>query len=241
MEDRVAEVLAQRAAIGGGPAAGIAVSVALHAAIAGAAIYAALHHAPPEIANVLTIQLAPMSIPSAAPSVPAKAKTPVIKAPQPKIETPAVVAKPTALPSKNTAPPSPFGKSTKKAADVAPVPVAPPVTQQPGTPATPDIAPGTSAITGVEGGDFPYTVYLQNIQRLVGNHWYRTTVPPGTAATVYFVINRDGTIRDARVETPSGNSAFDRSVLRAVLESSPLPSLPFGYSGTWLGIRWTFK
>jgi TonB family protein len=58
---------------------------------------------------------------------------------------------------------------------------------------------------------------------------------------VYFAIDRDGTIRDAKIETPSGDGTFDRAALRAVLESSPLPPLPFGYAGTYLGVHLTFR
>lgn len=246
MEDRVADVLAQRAALGGGPAAGIAMSVVAHAAIAAAAIYAAMHQPAPEIVNTLTIKLAPMSSASAAPAVPVKKATPaVIREPQPKLETPPVVPAATAAPTKNTAPPSPFGRSNKKAADVAPQP-ATPATQplsNSGTPtaAVPDIAPGTSGVTGLEGGDFPYTIYIENMKRLIGTHWFRPPVANGTGLTMYFIIDRDGSIRDVKLETASGNASFDRAAQRAILESSPLPPLPFNYNGTWLGVHLTFK
>jgi TonB family protein len=58
---------------------------------------------------------------------------------------------------------------------------------------------------------------------------------------VKFVIDRDGTLRDAATETESGNGTFDRAALRAVIEASPLPPLPFGYSGTYLNVHLTFK
>ncbi|PYQ53934.1 MAG: hypothetical protein DMF59_00450 [Acidobacteria bacterium] len=49
------------------------------------------------------------------------------------------------------------------------------------------------------------------------------------------------TIRDAKVEDVSGNGLYDRAALRAVLEASPLPPLPFGYSGTYLGVHLKFR
>ena len=58
---------------------------------------------------------------------------------------------------------------------------------------------------------------------------------------VYFRILRDGTITEARVETPSGNGTFDRAALSAVRSSSPLNPLPFAYSGTYLGVYLTFR
>ena len=58
---------------------------------------------------------------------------------------------------------------------------------------------------------------------------------------MHFVIERDGRIHDAAVEAESGNGTFDRAALRAVLEASPLPPLPFGYSGAYLGVRLIFR
>lgn len=241
MEDRVAEVLAQRAAVGGGPAAGILLSVTLHAALAALAAYAAIHHAPPQIANVINIQFTPMTPANAAPAA-AKPKTPVIHEPTPHLETP-VVAKPAAppVPAKNTAPPSVFGKSTKKPANVAPPPSLPQPAAIAATATTPEIAVGTSGVTGLEGGDFPYTIYIERMKTLIGTNWFRPQVAAGTALTMYFVVDRDGSVRDVKVETSSGNAAFDRAAQRAVLEVSPLPPLPFGYNGTYLGVHLTFK
>src|SRR5256885_4102844 len=99
---------------------------------------------------------------------------------------------------------------------------------------------GTAGVTSIEG-DFPYTIYIQNMNRLIGQHWTRPEVKPGTFAIVSFAIDRDGTIRDVKVETPSGNPLYDRSAQRALLETSPLPPLPFAYSGTFLGVHLTFK
>ncbi|HEX3583518.1 MAG TPA: TonB family protein [Thermoanaerobaculia bacterium] len=246
MEDRVAEVLAQRAALERGPAAGIVLSIVLHGGITALAVYGAVHAKPPELANVLTIRFAPTVAPTVAPAiVPANAPkpkpaAPVIHEPVPVVETPTPV-KPEA-PSKNTAPPSPFGKSTKKA---GPVPLPPPAPAPAATstaPAVPDIAPGTSGVAGIEGGDFPYTVYLANMVRLIGNHWFRNPQITGDVTTrIAFTIHRDGSITDASIEQPSGNGAADRAALRAVLEASPLPPLPFGYNGTYLKVHQIFK
>ncbi|HEX3109640.1 MAG TPA: hypothetical protein VHU41_11155, partial [Thermoanaerobaculia bacterium] len=77
MEDRVAEVLAQRAALERGPAAGIVLSILLHGGITALAVYGALHAKPPQLANVLTIKFSPMP----APIVPANAPKPRAVAP----------------------------------------------------------------------------------------------------------------------------------------------------------------
>lgn len=223
MEDRVAEVLAQRAALDRGAAGGVILSLFLHAGLVGAAVYAALYSPPPKIASVLNIRFAPMPAP-VAPAAP-KPDAPRIEQPKPEPIKPIETKK---APEKNTVPFSPFGKSKKKGSDN-------PITK----PTTP--APAAPAVTAaLEGGDFPYTIYIERMKTLIGSRWFRPQVGGG-AVVVYFAIDRDGTIRDAKIETPSGDGTFDRAALRAVLESSPLPPLPFGYAGTYLGVHLTFR
>ena len=241
MEDRVAEVLAQRAALERGPAAGIVLSILLHGGITALAVYAALHAKAPQVANVLTIRFAPTVAPAIVPANAPKPKlaAPVIHEPVPVVEAPKP-AKPE-VPAKNTAPPSPFGKSTKKP---GPVPLPPPAPSPAATStvgAAPAVAPGTSGVAGIEGGDFPYTMYLTNMNRLIGTHWFRPQISGDLTTRIAFTINRDGSITDASIEAPSGNGTADRAALRAVLESSPLPPLPFGYNGTYLRVHLIFK
>ena len=140
-----------------------------------------------------------------------------------------------------TVPFSPFGKSTKKGSETPPPKPKPiPVAPQPAA-AAPEIPIGGAAVTALEGGDFPYTIYIDRMKTLIGTRWFRPQSAAGPTTTVYFVIDRDGSIRDAKTETASGNGTFDRAALRAVLESSPLPPLPFGYNGTYLGVHLTFR
>lgn len=253
MHDRVAEVLAERATLDSGAAAGLALSVALHAGVTAAIVYAAIHQPAPELTNVLQIKLAPVTAPAVvtAPAPPPPLKAPPKAAPAAAVPPPTPV-KPVEKPVvKNTAPPDAFGRSTRKPAEV-PIPVAPrpqPVaaTQQPSNAATipgvanaGDVAPGTSAVTGIEGGDFPYTIYIDRMNNLIGLHFFRGQGAPAPV-TVHFVINRDGTVRDVALEKSSGNGTFDRAALRAVTEASPLPPLPFAYTGTYLGVHLAFR
>jgi TonB family protein len=254
MRDRVAEVLAERATLDRGAAAGLALSVALHAGFTAAIVYAALHHPAPEMTNVLNIKFAPVAAAPEplTPAAPAPAPVaPVIPKAKPTPPTPAMtppktIEKPVPVPMKNTAPPDAFGRSNKKPAEVpVPQPHQPapaPVTQQLSNPATgaADIAPGTSGVTGIEGGDFPYTIYIDRMKSLIGTHWFRPQGATATA-TIHFTINRDGTIRDVMLEKASGDGSFDRAAQRAVMESSPLPPLPFAFSGNYLGVHLTFR
>jgi TonB family protein len=243
MEDRVGDVLARRAALDGGAAPAIALSILLHAGLTGFAAYRAINH-PPAImgGGKMTINIAPMT-PISAPRATAPKAPPV-----PKMEVPAVpqpVAAPVVKPNDVVVPKALTGKSTKKGVDaVAPTAPAPPSTTtgaKPGVaaPAT-DVPVGGSGVTGIEG-DFRDAAYIERMKELIAVHWLRPAVAGGTATTIYFAVERDGRIRDAAAEKPSGNGTFDRAALRAVLEASPLPPLPWSYNGVFVGVHLTFK
>jgi protein TonB len=229
MDDVVGEVLAQRKALDRGAGAGVALSLLLHGMITAAAVLAALRHSPEQSVSVIEIKFAKMPAPAPVKSAPQPVAQPAPK-PQPVVEAP---PKPVTKPAPpKTVPLSNFGKSTKKGAEQPSIPI-------PQQPAIEIPVGGTGAV--VEG-DFPYTIYIDRMKTLVGNHWYRPPqVAPGIATTVKFVIDRDGRLHDAVTETESGNGTFDRAALRAVMEASPLPPLPFGYSGTYLNVHLTFK
>jgi TonB family protein len=243
MDDRVGDLLAERARLGGGAGTGIAISILLHGSIAAAVIYAAMHATAPQEISTLNIRFAPMPASVAAP-------TPVVSAPIPaptKLAIPEPVAepaKPVVKSEPKTVPLSAFGKSTKKGSETPPAPqpqpAAPQVAAKFGVVGGIDIPVGSAGVTGIEG-DFPYTIYIDRMKMLIGQRWLRPQTASGVNTTVSFVINRDGTIRDAKNEILSGNGTFDRAALRAVLEASPLPPLPFGYNGTYLGVHLTFR
>src|SRR6266545_5279079 len=117
MDDRVGDILARRARLENGAGAAIFFSLLFHATLTAIAGWSAWHHGTTQSTSVMTIRFAqpqPVAeMTSVGPPPPAAvAATPE---PQPK-------PKPV---EKKTAPPSPFGKSTKKAAEVAPVPQQP--------------------------------------------------------------------------------------------------------------------
>lgn len=240
MEDRVGEVLDQRRALESGAAAGVALSVFVHTAAAAIAIYFAIHQPPVQTVNVLTINLEPMTMPSTKPKTAVAPRAPVLHEPAPVVEK----AKPVTKPERKTVPLSPFGKSPKKGSETpapAPTPAhATTSTAAPTAAAAPNVAVGAAGVASIEG-DFPYTIYIQNMNRLIGSHWTRPEVKPGTSASVRFTIDRDGSLRDVAIETPSGNDYYDRAAIRAIRETSPLPPLPFAYNGTYLGVHLIFK
>jgi len=253
MEDRVGDVLARRAALESGLAPAVALSILFHAGLTAFGAWRAFHH-PPELVSggKMTINLSPMLAPASpmhAPVAPVKAP------PQPKMEVPAVpqpVAAPVVKPNDKVVPKALTGKSTKTGVDAV-APTIPATTTaakpsattiggaKPGVTAAPtDVPIGGSGVTGIEG-DFRDAAYIERMKELIASHWLRPQLAGGAATTIYFVVERDGKIRDAAAEKPSGSGTFDRAALRAVLEASPLPPLPWSYTGAFVGVHLTFK
>jgi TonB family protein len=82
------------------------------------------------------------------------------------------------------------------------------------------------------------------IRERIGYNWS----PPAlfgqkseVVATVYFKIARDGSISDEKVENTSSHEIFDRAAIRAVKLTSPLPPLPAGFKGKYLGVHFEFQ
>ena len=76
---------------------------------------------------------------------------------------------------------------------------------------------------------------------IISLNWFKPAQTVQSPPVVHFQIERDGTVTDARIVTPSGLPFVDRAALRAVLASSPLPPLPADYAGPHLGIQVVFE
>lgn len=114
--------------------------------------------------------------------------------------------------------------------------------------ALPSAAAGTAGLKGdvaVDAGNFEFTYYLVLVRNKIASNW----APPAglvtsgrpVRAVVYFRIGRGGQLSAVNLETASGAEFFDRSSLRAVTLSDPLPPLPLGYSGSELGVHFGFE
>ena len=116
----------------------------------------------------------------------------------------------------------------------APKPIEPPP-KRVGSPFGNPLGASTNQATlGVEDPNFTYGYYLDRVVAVISSNWVR---PPmgNLEARLHFRIQRDGTITDLRIVTPSTSSEFDDAAVRAVNTSSPLPPLPKGYARTTSG------
>lgn len=158
------------------------------------------------------------------------------------------VAKPEEAPKANLTPEKTPNRPREKT-----VKVAKSTPKKPVVPAGPESALGSAAVgsaglsagVGVDDANFEFTYYLISLRNKIGQNWSApagmVTAGKPVRAVVYFRVQRNGAVADAKVEEGSGFSFFDQSALRAVLISDPLPPLPLGYGGSNLGVHFAFE
>ena len=111
-------------------------------------------------------------------------------------------------------------------------------------------APGETPSTGTDavniktpGLQFAYPEYLRNIVSQVYRRWDRPGGNQALRAEVSFFILRDGSVRDIRFVTPSGNFSFDLSAqgaIEAAGNAKAFGPLPDGYEANVLPVSFFF-
>lgn len=168
---------------------------------------------------------------------------------------PVAAAAPTPPPVEKTAPKIEAEKGTGVKLAPPPKPKAKPETTPP-KPAPTEPSPplalasapmgraGLSGDVAVDAGNFEFNYYLLLLRNRIAQNW---SPPAGLVAgaqpiraVVFFQVDREGRVRNARIESPSGSEFFDRSAQRAIVLSDPLPPLPAGYTGSQLGVHFGF-
>ena len=194
---------------------------------------------------VLFIVRAPMSVMVPGPDVVQVSLMDPSSTPRASVTPPPAEKKPEPTPVAPTeetgvkiSPPQPKKHPPKPAPEEAPVPA--------GT-TLPYAAAGATGLRGQVSVDvnFEFAYYLSLVRNRISQSW----APPagltsgGTPvrAVVYYRISRGGEISAIRIETSSGYEFFDRSAIRAVQLSDPLPPLPLGYGGADLGVHFGFE
>jgi protein TonB len=95
------------------------------------------------------------------------------------------------------------------------------------------------------GQQFGY--YANLLKEKVARNWHTNDIDPRIRTTpqavVTFTIQRDGSVAPGSVKIAqrSGNSALDFSAQRAILDSTPFPPLPAGWSGNTADVEFFFE
>jgi len=121
----------------------------------------------------------------------------------------------------------------------------PPAQEMPTLPSATVGSTGLRGDVSVDTQNFEFTYYLVVVRNRIAANW---TPPAGLAtngrlvrAVVTFRIDRGGGLSAVRLESTSALEFFDRSALRAVMISDPLPPLPLGFAGGDLGVHFGFE
>ena len=188
----------------------------------------------PDVVQVALVEPTPAAPPAPAPAPASRSRPspPVVK---PETGPGVKIAPPKARPK----PPEP-----EAAAPVAPAPAAPaPSVPAPALPSAPVGSAGLRGDVAVDAPNFEFTYYLVLVRNAIAANWSPPAGATGAAvrAVVHFRIARDGRVLDARLESGSGVEFFDRSAVRAVVVSDPLPPLPLAYTGDDLGVHFGFE
>jgi TonB family protein len=95
------------------------------------------------------------------------------------------------------------------------------------------------------GGYFPYAYYVDLLRSRISSSWYNSLVAPGLkgkyVAAVYFIVRRDGTISDLRLENSSGIASLDLSARRAIENAAPFAPLPPDFPSQYLVVHFEFE
>ena len=123
--------------------------------------------------------------------------------------------------------------------------------EEPPAPAAPSLPyasvgnAGLRGSVGVDATNFAFAYYLALVRNRVGQNW---SPPAGLVssgkplrAVVYFRIGRNGSVSGLKLESSSAQEFFDRTALRAVMISDPMPPLPIGFDGSDLGVHFGFE
>jgi TonB family protein len=96
----------------------------------------------------------------------------------------------------------------------------------------------------IEGAEaLGYSYYLNVILTRISESWLDPYLGQATklTATVVFVIERDGSVKEVKLEKTSGDRAYDNSATRALLVLDRLPPLPPEFTGPRLKLHLEFE
>jgi TonB family protein len=104
--------------------------------------------------------------------------------------------------------------------------------------------PGLGLGARIEGAEaLGYSYYLNVILTRISDNWMNPYAGEAKTlnATVMFVIERDGTVKDVKIEKKSGDASYDASCERALLVLDRLPQLPPEFTGPRLKLHLEFE
>ena len=93
--------------------------------------------------------------------------------------------------------------------------------------------------TAVKSAEF--LMYQTKIVSTIKENWAWPGQKASLKALVRFSIKDNGEITGTKIAEPSGDPAFDESILRALRKSSPLPAPPESYRKDFAQVEMNFQ
>lgn len=214
----------------------VSASAILHGSVVATLVLLSARHAPsmPPIYSVEIIAAAPAPRPSIGVVAPAE---PVSVAPAPRAPDITVPM-----------PPAPLVKATQRPKAVPRATPTPPTAKPKAATAATVAHGGPTGGTGadvanvrIDGIDFPYPGYLNNIVRQVALNFSPSNPAASAHAEIAFLIRRDGTVVGMRFVTRSNDYGFDLEAQGALEKASPaFGPLPDGFHDNVLPVVFSF-
>ncbi len=103
----------------------------------------------------------------------------------------------------------------------------------------PDISP--KVYTG-SGRGFTYSYYLNILLNKINKNWHNPFKGEDVVlkSTVYFEVDKNGTVRNVRLEENSGNDLYNETTILAVVATKKLPPLPQEFANDYLKVHLEF-
>jgi TonB family protein len=106
-----------------------------------------------------------------------------------------------------------------------------------------DINGNVEIMSDTQGIDFG--AYVQHVLHDVRQNWY-AAIPPSAQMrhgnlAIEFSIMKDGKVAGMKLVQGSGDESLDRAAWAGLVASSPFPSLPADFKGSFLALRFRFE
>lgn len=101
--------------------------------------------------------------------------------------------------------------------------------------------PGDAAGVATDLPNFPFPWYISQVRQMLWAAWQKRMPASSGEGVVVFAIMRNGAFTDLRMESSSGDNAFDTAALESVQAASPFPALPSDFGEPFLKIHLTLK
>ncbi len=85
-----------------------------------------------------------------------------------------------------------------------------------------------------------FSAYMRDMQRKIKSNWEPPTKDVSKSTTLFYSINKDGSLKRYSVLKSSGDRKFDNAAIKALRTSSPFRPLPKDFKGEYVDVQFTF-